>query len=86
MVKQCTIKDFRDVVATAADVMNMKKDHFNLVIDVSGDPEFVDTYGLQIFNGKGFRDLHIGSHDLCEIIDILKDAIKIELEKKEKKK
>ncbi len=83
--RSCSINDFRDVVAVAADVMNMKKSHFNLVIEVNGDPEFIDAYGLQTFNGKEWLDLHRG-HDLCEIIDILKGAIKIELEKKEKKK
>ena len=85
MVKRCTIQDFRDVVAIAADVMNMKKDHFNLIIEVNGNPEFIDMYVLQTFNGKEWLDLHKGD-DLCEIIDILKGAIKIELEKKEKKK
>lgn len=85
MAKQCTIQDFRDVVAIAADLMNMKKDYFNLIIEVNGNPEFVDAYVLQTFNGKEWLDLHRG-HDLCEIIGILKDAVKIELEKKEKKK
>ena len=78
--RECSIKDFRDIVATAADVMNMKKDYFNLVIEVNGNPEILDAYALETFDGKEWIRLHRG-HDLCEIVDLLKDAIKIGFEK-----
>lgn len=83
--RDCSINDFRNAVATAADMMNMKKDHFNLIIEVNGNPEIIDAYGLEVFDGKKWLKLHRG-HDLCEVIDILRDAIKIELGELKKKK
>ena len=83
--RECNIYEFRNVVTTAADVMNMKKDYFNLIIEINGNPEIIDAYALETFDGKEWIRLHRG-HDLCEIIDILRDAIKIELEKRQEEK
>lgn len=82
--RECTIQDFRNIVAKAADILNMKRQHFNLVMEINGDPSIIDAYGLEIYDGKKWMKLHRGN-DICQVIDIIRESMKAELKKEEKK-
>lgn len=72
--KDCTIKEFRDVVAEAAKTMKTRKEHFRLIIDVSGDEKILDTYELKIYDGKKWVSTYEGP-DLCTLIVLIRNAI-----------
>lgn len=72
--RECTIKEFRDVIAEASKVMRTKKEHFRLIIEVSGDEKILDSYELKIYDGKKWISTYEGT-DLCMLIILIRDAI-----------
>lgn len=82
--QECTIYDFRDAVATAADILKMEKKYFNLITTISGDPSILDNYKLDIYDGKKWISTYEGP-DLCMLIILIRDMIEIEKTKNKTK-
>lgn len=81
--RECTTKDFRDIIANASNVFNIEKRYFNLIVEINGDPSIINNYELEIYDGEEWIKLYRG-YNLCEVIDVIRTSIKIELEKREK--
>lgn len=82
--RECTIQDFRDIVAEVSNIPGIKKRYFNLITDVNGDPSIMNAYGLEIYDGKKWVKSP-RENSICEVIDLLKESMDIAPEMKEKK-
>ena len=73
--RECTIQDFRDIVAEASNTPGIKKRYFNLITDVNGDPSIMNAYGLEIYDGKRWVKSHRAT-SICEVIDLIRESMK----------